>query len=100
MKLFAVLSIATLAACTNADGTMGQPGSPAWMGSATPQQQTAYFGQVCQNYGFSAGSPEIIQCIAQETRSARDNRSRAISAIAASNQTTTCTTYGNTTVCN
>lgn len=52
----ALLPLTLVAGCENADGSIGRPGSPAWFMSATPEQEAAYFGSVCNSYGFAPGT--------------------------------------------
>ena len=50
------------------DGKLGVEGSPAWHNRVSAAEKAAYFGKACSSYGFKSGTPEMAQCIAQETR--------------------------------
>lgn len=85
-KLWLLLAIGGLAAgCvgTGVDGEtyVGVPGSRAWLDSASPATQRAYFLKRCQVYGHRDGSAEMNRCIQQEARSQRQvAEARAIAA--------------------
>lgn len=80
LKIFsrnAVLSILNLAplllvAGCAADGQLGREGSPFWFSRTSAAEQSAYFGRICSGYGYVQGTPEMVQCIANETRDARN----------------------------
>jgi hypothetical protein len=46
---------------------MGQVGSPAWFRSASPATKLKYFNGVCRAYGFTENTPQMAQCIQNET---------------------------------
>ena len=94
----AVLALYGLTACTNADGTLGQRGSVAWYNQSSPAQKKVYFTEVCTGYGFTDGTPEMAQCIANEHRGMQGQRQAAIAAINAS-RPRTCNTLGNSITC-
>lgn len=85
MKKFSLLSLAALTFGCAQDGGIGVEGSPAWFMRTTPAQQAAYFGEVCAGYGFTAGTPEMTQCIAVEARNARAEGAANMRAIQAAN---------------
>lgn len=94
-----MVAVVFLAGCANEDGTMGRPGSPAWMGSATNEQKAKHFGAVCASYGFKPNTPTFAQCIAEETRAAEQGRRQAMAAVAANpvftpRRSVSCTTTG------
>lgn len=83
---FLVIAMLLCAACsTGAEGEFvtGNPGSPSWVYTAAPETQRLHFETVCTGYGFEPGTPEMTQCMAEETRSARaraDSHSQASAA--------------------
>jgi hypothetical protein len=92
--LAAGAALLTLSACTT--GGVGIPGySPLWFMTATPQEQTAYFGKKCQAYGFQPGTAAMAQCIQNESLSAQSRATRR----ASRHSTTTCSGVGNTATC-
>lgn len=99
LKIAIVALFAVVAGCENTDGSVGQPGSPLWLRTATAEQQATYFGGICSSYGFVPGTPQMSQCIAEETRTTRQAARDRMAGIAAANRTVTCQTYGSTTTC-
>lgn len=52
-----------LVSCTNADGTLGQRGSPFWYEQSNDAQKKTYFQQLCfSRYGLTEGR-EFNKCI-------------------------------------
>ena len=93
------LALLTLTAFTLGcaeDGGLGVEGSPIWFSRTSAAEQAAYFGRICAGYGFRQGTPEMAQCIANESRAARADgaeRMRAAQAMNAMNRpvNTSCT---------
>jgi hypothetical protein len=89
----------SLVAC-DAGGNLGVEGSPLWHMRTSAKEKAEYFGAICSNYGFKYNTPEMSQCIAQETRSNKksnsDNMNKALDNMNNSYpKRTNCTTFGN-----
>lgn len=108
MKWFVVGTALALAGCQN--GGVGLAESPAWFMTASQEQQMAYFGKRCAGYGVKPGTPEMTQCLMDESRSARGNARRRMASasddmIRASQRpsrspvTTNCSSFGNSVSC-
>lgn len=81
MKKFLIVSTLTLtsilAGCTTGvDGetVMGKVGSPAWFDSASPATKFKYFSGVCRAYGFIENTPQMAQCIQNETNALKSRQ--------------------------
>ena len=93
-------TLTSLMAC-DANGNLGREGSPYWHMRASAKEKTEYFGGICSGYGFKYNTPEMSQCIAQETRSSKRASSERMDK-AFDDMTpvrTRCTTFGNRTNC-
>ena len=95
--LFLAAAILGMSGCANEVGTVVEPGSPVWMGSASVQQKAEYFGAVCARNGYEPGTPSKARCVAEETQSAEQKRQQWLAIEAAQPVSTqprkgTCTT--------
>jgi hypothetical protein len=68
-----ILACFLVAGCQT--GGLGTPGSPAWQLSTTPEQKTAYFQDVCKSYGFKLDTPQMAQCMQNESFRTRQSAS-------------------------
>lgn len=106
---FAVLLIAAVALAGCQNGGIGMAESPAWFMTATQEQQIAYFSKRCAAYGVKPGTPEMTQCLMDESRSARGHARRTMAsanqAMINSSQnnrrmvTTNCNRFGSSVSC-
>ena len=66
------LGVLLIGGCTtNPDGTtsLGEPGSPMWLATASRSAIADHYRSTCLSYGHGPGSPGLAQCIGEETRS-------------------------------
>lgn len=56
---------------TACSGQYGRPGSPVWFRKAPPEVIYAHYEPVCRGYGYTPGTPDMVNCIAAETRAGR-----------------------------
>ena len=78
LKVLILILASLLAGCaTGVDGetVMGKVGSPAWFNSASPATKLKYFGGVCRAYGFTENTPQMAQCIQNETNALKSRQS-------------------------
>lgn len=80
--------------------TVGRVGSPLWHMTATDQEKIATYTQTCVGYGFVKGTPEIAQCIAQESRDSRASASARMQSLSDYNRTVNCTSIRTGTIVN
>jgi len=88
--LIMLLLSTSLAACQS----VGRQGSPLWHMTTSESDKIAAYRATCVAYGFKAGTAELSQCIAQESRDSRasaNDRMRAIQRANSYNRTINCT---------
>jgi hypothetical protein len=78
----------------NGESVMGLRGSPMWFKTASTQTQVAHFKEICLAYGNATDTPAMAQCLQTEIVNAKSR------AVARSQSSMTCTTFGKTTTCN
>ena len=87
----AALMCLTITACQS----VGMKGSPLWHMTASQEEKIAAYRDTCISYGFKYGTPEMSQCIAQESRDSRSSANSRMQAIqqmnSYNNRTINCT---------
>ena len=95
------LSLVFLSGCVREE-------SPAWFMTKSDDEINSHFRQVCIDYGYKAGTPDLNRCIRQERKaSSKESRQRvrdvgqALQDMDRRNRgiRTDCTTFGNTINC-
>ena len=62
------------------EGIYGIPGSLSWFSTASPRTQAAYYGRLCQTYGYVWGTPQMANCVASEIRNGKAQATRTFQA--------------------
>jgi hypothetical protein len=88
--VIALTSILLSGCATGLDGetVIGRPGSPAWFRTASAETKLHYFTTICNGYGFKIDTPQMSQCIQNETLNAKNS------------QGIVCSKIGNNIICN
>ena len=95
-----------ISGCTT--GGVGAVGSPMWQMTASKDEKINTFVATCVSYGFKQDTKEMAQCIASESRAARESAARSLDTVNRNNAirnsnarrtSTTCTGFGNTLNC-
>jgi hypothetical protein len=85
-----LVAITLLAGCNSTGSGIGMAESPLWHMSATKEDKLQYFTNQCLEFGFKYNTPEMAQCIQNQTnqsrRSANADFSRALDNFNANNQ--------------
>ena len=80
--IVAMATTTALASCGGEGGSIGQYESKLWPMTASAEEKLEYFKNQCMGFGFKAGTPELAQCVQnqsnQSSRSANDRFSRAM----------------------
>jgi hypothetical protein len=100
MGLVKILVIGTFVTAVTGCQTVGRVGSPLWHMTATDQEKLATYTNTCVGYGFVKGTPEIAQCIAQESRDSRASASDRMKSLSNYNRTVNCTSIRTGTIVN
>ena len=104
-KFFVVglVSAGLLAGCGGGTGSgVGRAESPMWHMTASAEQKLEYFKSQCRGFGFKDGTPEMAQCVQNQTNQSRGSASRQWSNAMESMKgpkTTRCSRIGNTVNC-
>jgi hypothetical protein len=89
-------------------GGVGMVGSPLWQVTATSEDKLRVFTNACLSYGFQRGTPEMAQCVQNESNGAKSSASRSLNNFNQNNTNmlnqnrvlnTTCRSYGVNTRC-
>jgi hypothetical protein len=105
MKNIAILSVFALAlsGCGGSGSGVGMSESPLWHMTASADQKLEYFKQQCRGFGFKDNTPEMAQCIQNQTNQSRSNASAKMDRFARQQQqlnrqnrirTTNCNQWG------
>ncbi len=104
-KIIAFTMICAVSAC-DAEGNLGEEGSPLWYKRTSIEEQIAYFKPNCIAYGFADPSPEMSICIQNEMQEAKASARENYNASKQRREDrmsqrlkTTCTTVGGFTNC-
>jgi hypothetical protein len=101
--LLALPLVITLQGCVstgvNGENVIGNPGSPAWFGTASRATINAHYKETCLGYGFLNGTTAMAQCIQSESKTTKqgaDNRLQNFieSTKPKSTYNTNCTSWG------
>ena len=82
LVVLAVIGSVGLSGC-DAGGNLGREGSLLWHNRTSAVEKAAYFGAICNSYGFKYGTPEMAQCIGEETRDSIKSAREAVAAAVA-----------------
>lgn len=106
MKRIIILAATTgvLASCGGDGAGIGRSESKVWHMTASAEEKFAYFENQCLGFGFKKGTPEIAQCIQNQSNqsrsSANDRFSRAVERLQGPKTThTDCDTFGSSIRC-
>jgi hypothetical protein len=99
--LISIFSTIILSGC-------GREESPAWFMTKSDDEINSHFRQVCIDYGYKAGTPDLNRCIRQERKASFSESADRLDKAAQGLQDmdrrnrgvrTNCTTFGNTINC-
>ena len=100
--LFSVVASTILVSCGGSGG-VGMSESPLWHMTASAEEKLTYFKNQCLDFGFKDGSPELAQCIQNQTNQSRSAAGNKMDQIARQQQqwnnqnrvrTTNCSRWG------
>ncbi len=100
--------VITLQGCVstgvNGENVIGNPGSPAWFGTASSQTINAHYRSTCLEYGFVIGTTAMAQCMQSESKTTKQGADDRLQNFIESTKPTptyrtNCTTWGVNTNC-
>lgn len=105
MRKVAIVSVCALvlSGCGGTGSGVGMKESPIWHMSASAEEKLNYFTQQCLGFGFKKNTPEMAQCIQNQSNQSRGNASAKMGRIAQQQQqwnnqnrvrTTNCNSWG------
>jgi hypothetical protein len=92
-----------LSGCGGTGSGVGMKESPLWHMSASAEEKLKYFTQQCLGFGFKINTPEMAQCIQNQSNQSRSNASATIDRLAQQERdmlnrnrvrTTNCNSWG------
>ena len=90
-----------LSGCGGTGSGVGMKESPLWHMSASAEEKLNYFTQQCLKFGFKNNTPEMAQCIQNQSNQSRGNASATLGRLAQQEQqrlngirTTNCRQWG------
>ena len=108
LKKLALLLLIPVLSSGCGGGTVGRSESPLWHMTATADEKRNYFINQCLDFGFQRNTPELAQCVQNQTnqsrRDAGDRMDKAFNNMQLQQRSgpssATCNTWGRTTNCN
>lgn len=80
------VSVGLLAGCGDIGEGIGLKESPAWHGTASAAVKQKHFQDQCLGFGFKLNTPELAQCIQNQTNLSRAAASKSLSDLAEQNR--------------
>ena len=91
MKMITICATTLLLVGCN---SLGRVGSPMWHMTASNSEKANAFINVCASYGFKRNTPEMAQCVAEESRASRQgarDRMKSLQSMQQRNRMVNCT---------